>query len=382
MQDEQLNKLRDKLYDVQVPVEDGMWQAIEGSLRRRQLRKAVYYASSVAAILIISLTLFISNPQVSHTPLPDADLTPQSLEETSKLISEAITPQEEQVSQQVVDAQQVVMPQREVEHRQEAASYREIETQQEAAPQQNVAQEPAESAKSEKEVRKNYTLFNLNENEGYEAVVRSKKRMRSVSLMTNVMPGSSAAVANGIMMASSAGAQGISQSGVVEQVSDTKYSLPLNLGVQFQFDIAENVALGVGVNYTMLRSKYDCLINSKFHNVKQTLHYMGIPVNVYGLVVDKNNFNFYVNGGFLVEKGLRANYEISSYNSNVKENSSISGVLFSINAGLGVEYMLSNTVGLYFEPNLVYFFNSDVPRSIRTDQPLQVKAELGCRFHF
>jgi hypothetical protein len=56
--------------------------------------------------------------------------------------------------------------------------------------------------------------------------------------------------------------------------------------------------------------------------------------------------------------------------------------LFSLNAGLGVEYVFADLFGLYLEPNVVYYPNSKVKRSIRTDQPVQIRAEIGCRFHF
>ena len=169
---------------------------------------------------------------------------------------------------------------------------------------------------------------------------------------------------------------------MVEHVSDTKYSLPVNAGLQIQFPVGENMAVGVGVNYSMLKSKYDCLIDKVHYNVKQKLHYIGVPVNVYGLVVERNNFSFYVNAGVTLEKGIRAVYELNSYRDSQKYRADIEGVQFSINAGLGVEYKFGNAVGLYFEPNLVYYTNSEVMYSIRTDQPFQVKADIGFRFHF
>ena len=200
--------------------------------------------------------------------------------------------------------------------------------------------------------------------------------------MTSVMPGSSASVVNSSIRASQSGVGSSNAGDKVEQISDTKYSLPLNLGVQMQFPVSENLALGVGVNYTMISSRYDCLINKKKYSIKQSLHYVGIPVNVYGTVVERNNFSFYVNAGAAVEKGIRAVYSLDSYTGKERIKEHIDGIQFSVNAGLGVEYKFSNPAGIYFEPNMVYFFNSNVPRSIRTDQPLQVKGELGVRFHF
>jgi opacity protein-like surface antigen len=204
----------------------------------------------------------------------------------------------------------------------------------------------------------------------------------TLAFSQGIMPGSAASVAGSRVMASSAFGGALEHSHMVEQVSDTKYSLPVNAGLQIQFPVGENMAVGVGVNYSMLKSKYDCLIDKVHYNVKQKLHYIGVPVNVYGLVVERNNFSFYVNAGVTLEKGIRAVYELNSYRDSQKYRADIEGVQFSINAGLGVEYKFSSAVGLYFEPNLVYYTNSEVMYSIRTDQPFQVKADIGFRFHF
>ena len=204
----------------------------------------------------------------------------------------------------------------------------------------------------------------------------------AMAFLTSVMPGSSASAVNSSMRLSQSGVGSNSQNDVVEQISDTKYSLPINVGIQAQLPLKGNLALGLGVSYSVISSRFDCLINKKKYSVKQSLHYIGIPVNIYGVVVERNRFSFYVNAGATVEKGLEAVYKLQSYTGNERFTDSIDGVQFSVNAGLGVEYKLANPAGIYFEPNMVYFFNSDVPRSMRTDQPLQVKGELGLRFHF
>ena len=83
-----------------------------------------------------------------------------------------------------------------------------------------------------------------------------------------------------------------------------------------------------------------------------------------------------------MEKGINASYKLTSYDAiSYSYNADMSGFQFSANVGFGMEYRFIPMLGVYLEPNLVYYFNSDMPASIRTDQPLQVKAELGFRFH-
>lgn len=387
----QSDKIREKLYDVEIPVDADIWGGIESGLRRRRIRRIFLYASSAAAILVAALFIFTANPQEPHTSSMVAQLpaVQQANEKTSTVPSvqsngepdaqPASTPSPK-TGTKAAYADQVAYAAAApaVSEEQPDAETSAPEARETVAQNSNAAGKPS----GKQEDKNNQTLFNLNNTEDYVAGISAKKRDYAVKVSTGVIPGSSASISGGIIKASSAGAGSISQSHTVEQISDTKYSLPLNLGVQFQFPVGENMALGVGLNYTMLKSKYDCLINKKKFNIRQSLHYIGIPVNVYGLIAERNNFRFYVNAGAALEKGIMAVYDLKSYDQSEHSSSSIDGVQFSVNAGMGVEYFLGNTVGLYLEPNIVYYMDSDVPQSIRTDQPLQVKAELGFRFRF
>lgn len=172
----------------------------------------------------------------------------------------------------------------------------------------------------------------------------------------------------------------------IEQVSKTTYSLPLNFALMLQYHITPRFSVASGVNYTFIRSKYDGLINGNPYRIKQGLHYVGIPLNFYYSVMNKNNFVFYVGAGATFEKGVRANYSMTTYTSPAftqSASSSIKGMQYSVNVGMGVEYMFgpNNQFGIYLEPRGVYYFDSKVPASIRTDQPLQIDAQLGIRLH-
>lgn len=413
MEQSQSDKIREKLYDLETPVNPEVWQGIEGSLRRRKLRRLFTYASSAAAVLVAALLVLWPAERASEDAMRltvHAVEVPDNLPRNDVQAGGAILAGENlQAGGNVQDASAVLgdkavavaqaahigaAPSGEAEAQVKTDAAEEmaaddkpvqvrVEKAAEEAGVQVKADNPADAG--EKENVKEDTAADRNL-EGYLAALEDEGgnggRKYSVAFSSGVIPGSSASVSGSTIKASSAGAGAISQNYSIEQISDTRYSLPLNLGIQFQFALKENLAVGVGVNYTLLRSRYDCLINKKQFEVTQTLHYVGVPVNVYGLISERNRFSFYVNAGAMFEKGIRAVYDLKSYNQKEHSTLSISGVDVSVNAGLGVEYRPGNLVGLYFEPNLVYFFNSDVPRSIRTDQPLQVKAELGCRFHF
>lgn len=400
---QQDNIIREKLHDMQLPVDADVWQGIEGSLRRRKLRRLFLYASS-AAVVVVALLLLSGRGESDGVPTDDvgyiAAATPSynaegqnSLPDNTFPVSDPDIPSQASFDMVAIQEASPVKEEGRIAeedvHREEAQQHAENST---PAAEVAVLQEDGHIAVAGEDATREGVSESVSESvsEGVLSVEDllevgdggKGKRRYTVAFSSGVIPGSSAAVSGSTIKASSAGAGAISQSYSIEQISDTRYSLPLNLGIQFQLAIKENMALGIGINYTMLRSRYDCLINKKQFEVTQVLHYVGIPLNVYGLIVEKDKFNFYVNAGAMFEKGIRGVYDLKSYNQKEHSSTSINGIDFSVNAGLGVEYKFGNTVGLYFEPNLVYFINSDVPRSIRTDQPLQVKAELGARFHF
>lgn len=226
-----------------------------------------------------------------------------------------------------------------------------------------------------------YEARYLAQEDGFDKKIRSKYTM---ALASNILSGNSIDTSpNGLRQAMLSGGGAKNPAGVpnIEQVSQTKYSLPLNVGIQIQIQLNSFLSVGAGVNYTMLRSKYDGLIDKKMHSVKQTLHYIGIPVNFYGTFLQKNGFSLYANLGGAVEKGVRAVYTMRSYDQLKEYSTSVEGMQYSVNFGIGAEYRFIKQIGIYLEPNAVYFFNSEITNSIRTDQPFQLKAELGFRFH-
>ena len=115
--------------------------------------------------------------------------------------------------------------------------------------------------------------------------------------------------------------------------------------------------------------------------VKQTMQYIGIPVNFYGEIINKKGFIFYANAGATMDKLLKTRYHLKYYDSSESFNDTNKGLEWSVNFGMGLEYKFIDFAGIYLEPNAVYYFNSKTQNSIRNDQPFQLKAELGFRFH-
>ena len=399
LRDNGFKELRDKLYNVEIPVDDQIWVSIQDSMRRRRMRRVFYWSSSVAAAIVLALlVMWPSASEQGISPVAVAEVSkvevPVEVAQESaptQAIAEVVKVQDRRsgiarksvqaAAVQVADVMADAVIETEASDK-ETVAETETEAFVEAEVLAETVAEVAQAADARvAEAAATVKNYNWDEEELWDTESYRENKV-AMAFLTSVMPGSSASAVNSSVRLSQSGVGSSNKNDVVEQISDTKYSLPINVGIQAQLPLKGNLALGLGVSYSVISSRFDCLINKKKYSVKQSLHYIGIPVNIYGVVVERNRFSFYVNAGATVEKGLEAVYKLQSYTGNERFTDSIDGIQFSVNAGLGVEYKLANPAGIYFEPNMVYFFNSDVPRSMRTDQPLQVKGELGLRFHF
>lgn len=176
----------------------------------------------------------------------------------------------------------------------------------------------------------------------------------------------------------------------IEQTSaQTTYGIPLSFGAGIKLRFNDHWSLGMGLNYSLLTSKFNgkytkvedgvasLPITATIHN---SLHYIGIPINAYYNIVSRDFINFYAYAGGTVEKCVANRYEVQT-TPVINHEESVKGVQLSANAGIGVEFMLGRHIGIYIDPSLRYYFHCSQPKSIRTAQPLMLGFEMGLRFN-
>ena len=177
----------------------------------------------------------------------------------------------------------------------------------------------------------------------------------------------------------------------VEQTStNTTYGIPLSVGTGVKLDFNKHWSLGIGLNYTLLTSKFNgkyIKVNeygtaemTKSANVRNSQHYVGIPINAYYNIMNRDFINFYAYAGGTVEKCVMNRYEVLT-TPVINHKEEVKGVQLSANVGIGVEFMLNQYLGIYIDPSLRYYFNCDQAKSIRTAQPLMLGFEMGLRFN-
>ena len=158
-----------------------------------------------------------------------------------------------------------------------------------------------------------------------------------------------------------------------------KFYSPIAVGVQASLPLSDRLSATAGLSYTYLVSQYDILYDSRLvSGAYNQLHYVGVPVSLSYHLVQTPSFGFYAAAGGALEKCVYQRYVFE--NKTVSEK--VSGFQASAHLGLGAEYWFGDHTGIYFDPSLVYYFDNKQPLSIRTQQPLQARFEIGFRFRF
>ena len=166
-----------------------------------------------------------------------------------------------------------------------------------------------------------------------------------------------------------------------ERISEKTYSIPLSVGVTVRKNLNEKVGFETGLVYSYLSTSY-VVKGTQHYDAELKLHYLGVPVNLIVNLWDKKQWNFYVSGGGMVEKGLQSVLTRRAMNINSKDINSISGMQWSVNGGLGASYNFYKDMSLYVEPGISYYFDCNQPMSKRTEDSFIFNLRLGLRYDF
>ena len=177
------------------------------------------------------------------------------------------------------------------------------------------------------------------------------------------------------------------KTGITETSTRSTYGIPVSFGAGVKIDLTDKWAIGVGANYTLLTRKFygkytelnkdGGIANSTSSDIRNSQHFVGIPVNAYYNIVNKDRINLYAYAGGTAEKCVSDKYTL--INTDIHQTEKVKGIQLSANVGFGVEFMLGKHLGLYLDPSLRYYFDCGQPKSIRTVRPLMLGFEMGFR---
>lgn len=170
--------------------------------------------------------------------------------------------------------------------------------------------------------------------------------------------------------------------------TEIKHRLPIRAGISFTYNFNERFGIETGLSYTNLISDVREGSESHYYTGEQKLHYIGIPLNLKYRVFSWRRFDLYASAGVLAEKCISAKLYKDlildhQKKGSVSEKLSENPMQWSANTSVGVQYNLVNSMSIFVEPGLSYYFNDGTNiQTIYKEKPLNFNLNLGIRFTF
>ena len=166
------------------------------------------------------------------------------------------------------------------------------------------------------------------------------------------------------------------------------HHLPVKFGLSLRYVLNERWNLQSGLTYSYLASDLEETRMEDKYEIKQKLHYLGIPLQMGYRIWEGKQFRSYIAFGGQAEKLVSGKATIRHSKKNLLQDTSTQNVsdkklLFSALASIGAEYMLGNDFSLYVEPGIHYYFkNGNRLQTHYNEQPLNINLTIGFRFHW
>ncbi len=176
-----------------------------------------------------------------------------------------------------------------------------------------------------------------------------------------------------------------------EVQEEYSHKIPVKVGLTARYNITGRLGVETGLTYSILSSSVK-IGNSETGNNwstgSQTLHYLGIPLNISFNILNSRYVNIYVTGGGMMEKSISGSIKTDEYVDGkfartLKTNISPKGLQWSVNAAAGVQANILPQLGFFVEPGVSHHFkNGSRVRSIYTDKPTDFSLGFGLRYSF
>lgn len=178
-----------------------------------------------------------------------------------------------------------------------------------------------------------------------------------------------------------------------QPVVTTEYShkMPVKIGASIRYDFNKFLGIESGLTYSFLSSDLKTGEEgavSGWSKGVQSMHYLGIPLNLSFNIFSSRYFNAYVTAGGLMEKCVRGSLKTDEYLDGKYHGSSSTslkqkGLQWSVNGAAGIQVNILPQLGLYMEPGVSHHFsNNSKLRTIYSDKPTDFSLSFGLRYTF
>lgn len=176
-----------------------------------------------------------------------------------------------------------------------------------------------------------------------------------------------------------------------EVTTEYSHKMPVKIGASIRYDFNKFLGIESGFTYSFLSSDLKTGKEgavSGWSKGVQSMHYLGIPLNLSFNIFSSRYFNAYVTAGGLMEKCVRGSLKTDEYLDGKYHGSSSTalkqkGLQWSVNGAAGIQVNILPQLGLYMEPGVSHHFsNNSKLRTIYSDKPTDFSLSFGLRYTF
>lgn len=425
MAEDWLNKIRESQANFSEPEPEGLWAGIEAGLAAVSRRRTVrWWWAALPAAAVAALVLFLSVPghrDASDAPLMTSavaelksttepfDVVPQNVESSvpANLLaySGTLLASDMEVGKlSEATADDAGNASEEFPKRQESSSWNNSPNDSSSETSSSETSS-LENSSSENSSLKNISSENWpSENDNH--VLKTRRGGFSFGLLTSNVAGSRSSVSKYAALYGSTvtkqihgfsetradfpdsqGYADVMQSNSSNEISSTvKNWQPIQVGVSVAYSFTDRLSIESGLTYSCLVSDLSSGTPSGNYDIRQTLHYIGLPLSLRYDFLKIKGFSLYASAGGQMEKCVagktRTDYfvdgkKVSSENGRIM----VEPLQWSVNAYVGAQYSFNRLVGLYIEPGAAYYFRNSSPvNSIYSERPFNFSFRAGLRF--
>lgn len=420
MAEDWLNKIRESQADFSEPEPEGLWAGIESGLAAVSRRRTVrWWWAALPAAAVAALVLFLSVP--GHRDASDAPLMTSAVAELKSTTEPFdVVPREVESSvpaNLLAYSGTLLASDMEVGKLSEAtaddagsASEEFPKRQENSAWNNTPGDSSSETSSLENSSSETSSLENSSSenwpSENDNPLLKTRRRGFSFGLLTSNVAGSRSSVSKYAALYGSTvtkqihgfsetradfpdsqGYADVMQSNSSNEISSTvKNWQPIQVGVSVAYSFTDRISIESGLTYSCLISDLSSGTPSGNYDIRQTLHYIGLPLALRYDFLKIKGFSLYASAGGQMEKCVagktRTDYfvdgkKVSSENGRIM----VEPLQWSVNAYVGAQYSFNRLVGLYIEPGAAYYFRNSSPvNCIYSERPFNFSFRAGLRF--
>lgn len=156
----------------------------------------------------------------------------------------------------------------------------------------------------------------------------------------------------------------------------THHDMPISIGFTASYSVTPRIALASGLVYTLATSSFQH--GASMPKETQTLHYVGIPLNLSYTVWGNSWLRTYIMAGAQADMNVKATLKADGHKSNIDNDRA----QFSVTGGAGVQLNVAQQLGVYVEPGVRYYFdNGSAVQTIFKEHPTNFSLQVGLRWN-